>query len=182
MFVKQGDNSKSVEITGGIKFTSLITDGLVANGRRAEYSSKYTFLLDTQQNFEWSTKIPNSWAEDGEWCVIAQVHSSSSSGSPNFAVELLNDRMLIKVRDKTGKSNYIYDEPMIKGVWTDFLVESRWTILNNGYIRVLINGKKVAEYSGSTIYEDAVTGGYFKCGIYMATKSTTVKRVIWHRV
>jgi len=195
MFIKQRYSDANIQYDEkGIRFMSHINDGIVANGRRSELSSLYTLKQDTQQYIEWETLIPDDWENDTGWCVIAQVHKVGGVGSgPNFAVELTGDNMIIKVRDVKSQSHYIYQKPIIKGERLKFKAETRWTTLNNGYIRVYINDILEAEYKGSTNYEGATGGGYFKLGMYMGfpyledgilnEKAVQVKkRVIYHRI
>ena len=178
MFIKQGYNEQSIQYEGGIKFLSLISDELVANGRRSEYSSLHNLPQDTQRNISWQTRIPEDWVEDDEFCVITQF--KAGEGSPIFAVEIYESDMQIIVRNDEG-DHKIYRKPMTKGEWLSFDLRSRFTVLNNGYHYVSINGRQIAEYNGITNYSSGIDP-HMKIGIYMSKNSLVAKRTIEHRI
>ena len=179
MFINQSCNDGSIN-PGWIKFVSHITDSIVANGRRSEYSDIYRYSLNTGTTTYWETKIPEDWEEDDKFCLITQF-KTPLGGSPTFALALGGSNLHITTLNDTGKT-WLYNEKMIKGERLKFKSHIRWTALANGYIQIWMNGRLIVDYSGVTYYEAAEEGPYFKMGLYMDRTSEVVKRVIKHKL
>lgn len=98
-----------------------------------------------------------------------------------------DDSPVLKLRYASGKLQVVHqtgphDATLfettedLRGKWTDFKFQIRFTTNSNGFIKGWINGKQVVDYSGVNAYpENAVTGYpspghfYFKMGLYRDT-------------
>jgi hypothetical protein len=171
--------------TGGIEFTSLLSDPDVALGRRSEYSDSWLQPLGTTWSYSWQLRLPVDWEQDSEWCVISQAHPSGVPGgtSPSFALEIYQGNLRVRVRNDADSSGVEYDQPAIFGDWLKFELSVRWSTTTTGNLTLKMNGAEIVSVLAQANYYEAATDGpNFKCGLYIADLSAVAKRTIEVRV
>lgn len=138
-----------------------------------------------------SQYLPADWVNETNTTndeVIWQFHGatngpSGASQSP-LSLTIRGDQAIVML--VSGDANTIYDPnsqavrpvatPLVtvpvsqlKGKWTDWVIQSRFNY-TDGYIRVWMNGVRIAEHTGATIYhslgESNQRGPYLKFGDY----------------
>ena len=82
--------------------------------------------------------------------------------------------------DNRNSKNYrlISDQEFV-GHWTDIVVHAKWTLNNNGFTHVWINGVLMVEYAGATRTPNTANV-YFSYGAYRKATSMSVPLVIFY--
>lgn len=112
-----------------------------------------------------------------EWLVTGQFHGADSFRSPPFAVELVGDRMAIKVRrlsrdgEVVTERVYLDDRDIERGRYYEIVVRARFAADGSGRLKVWRDGVPIARYAGPMGYGDGV---YWKHGVYREKSPETI--------
>jgi hypothetical protein len=143
----------------------------VSGGWRDELTDPYYARVGQELWYGFSTLIPTDYptGEDNS-CMLAQWHNWTDPVRPLLA-NRYNKGTLYVTHDNAGiKEMILYKDPAFaRGVWHDFVYHARWSEGTDGYIEGWIDGRKVVEFRGSTLYPRAKLGPYFKFGVYCTT-------------
>jgi Polysaccharide lyase len=177
--VRAGHGAAQITVRTGEKFEAGI------NGNK---DSERAELLETKElvsrenvayEFAFSDFFPTNFPIVPTRLVIAQWKQFCGSDS----LPCDDDSPVLKLRyasgklkiDQTGPQNTTLFETSedLRGKWTDFKFQIRFTSSTNGFIKGWMNGKQVVDYKGVNAYpENAATGYpspgyfYFKMGLY----------------
>ncbi|MBR1132241.1 heparin lyase I family protein [Bradyrhizobium iriomotense] len=144
--------------------------------QRSEIAGNTVYAAGTQINLSYDFMVEPGPVDDangpGEWTVIGQMHEDSLTGSPPFAVELVNgDHMAIDI----GTSNpvYLYTDPnpLVRGQYYSMQVQVKFANDSSGFLEVWRNGVQIVDYHGP-IGNDL--GTYWKEGVYRSASSQTM--------
>lgn len=160
-------------------------------------------LLQQEYWYGFSIYLPDGYASDPVWEVVAQWHDTPDEGenwrNPILAVwtdngswsvsNLWDDKAITPIDENGnfvygGKSNYklgAYDT----GKWTDWVFRVKWSYKSDGILQVWKNGQLVIDQQSKPNCFNDVTMPYFKMGIYKGWKDSSSvgvvsKRVLFH--
>jgi len=143
----------------------------VSEGWRAELRDPYLARVGEDLWYGFSTLIPTDYPirEDNS-CMLAQWHDWTHPFRPMLA-NRFNKGTFYVTHDNAGiEERVLYQEPAFaRGVWHDFVYHARWSEGPDGFIEGWIDGRKVVEFRGSTLYPGSKLGPYFKFGVYCTT-------------
>lgn len=150
-------------------------DSEVKNGTRAEIKIKGKD--GGEGSLRWygfSIYIPGDHSADGGSEVLAQWHQDAGFGNPALAFRADGDQW--KITGKVGKLHATPDQTRWmdywggacrRGVWTDWVVNIKWSGKSDGFLKVWKDGVRVVDYNGPVKYEDDGVASW-KLGIYKA--------------
>jgi hypothetical protein len=173
-----------VKRSGKYAIKSVLNRATSATSYRTEFAVASQKL--TQGGEYWygfSIYLPNDFAADPIWEIVAQWHSRPDSD----AEATLNPPMSLHTENGIWRVNTIWDTnkttvretytgqvsyklgPYQKGKWTDWVFHVKWTPTSSGVLQVWQDGKKVVDKSGPIGFNDAYAP-YFKFGMYKGWK------------
>lgn len=140
--------------------------------------------------YGWSVKIPEDYIESSYWQVIGQFHDQPDfengetwdnypANSPPVSMIYKNGKIGITVCIPYGNGvEVISERPIVKGQWTDVILQIYWSTSSNGYIKAWINDIPMTDNSGTitqynfrNLYNNS--GNYFKIGLYRSNDIKT---------
>jgi len=136
--------------------------------------------------------LPTSYVPDSVWEIVAQWHVEPDDGVENdakrqpplalhtvdgvWAISSKSDsRRQTPSRDGVKSKSYELG-PYKTNVWTDWVVNVKWSYKSDGFLKVWQNGKLVVDDTGPNMYNDE-RGPYFKMGIYKGWATIPVDKV-----
>ena len=169
-FARSGNHSARFEVR--------TTDALCGGSFRAELSSRAVPGLDFWTAY---SEYTPEWLDlDNTRECHMQMHDAGRRGSPLWGVNIDGGRWKFGINYDTmdiGKQTQAtYDlGPVEKGVWTDWVIYSKFRLDPSGEIKVWKNGVLVTDINGSNYNKE--NGGYqalpyLKFGIY---------KWVWHK-
>ncbi len=152
-----------------------------ADTERAELleAGKLVSREDTTYEYSFSMFIPADFPIVPTRLVIAQWkqdcdgHANCSDDSPVVALRYSSG--VLKITHQTGphRTTLFETAESLRGKWTDFRFQIRFSLRESGRIQGWLNGKQVADYRGVTAYPETPATGYsspsrfyFKMGLY----------------
>jgi hypothetical protein len=133
--------------------------------------------------YGFSIFLPNDFIADDIWEIVAQWHDTPDSSAEygrNPILSFQTQKGIWKIMnlwdDKatsskvngawtyTGKKSWDLGA-YSRGVWTDWVVNVRWSYTSSGYLKIWKDGKLVVDQVGPNTFNDKI-GPYFKMGIY----------------
>ena len=133
--------------------------------------------------YGFSILLPTEYIPDGIWEIVAQWQGIPDSDlgekwrNPLLALSTTSGRWSWVSRwdakrntFETGRREYggiqEYDlGPYETGVWTDWVVQVKWSYGSDGFLKVWKNGSAVIDQAGPNAFNDA-KGPFFKMGLY----------------
>jgi len=167
--------------------------------RRAELRLK-PIPANSEWTYRFSTFIPNNYATDPSYEIIAQWHEQPdfSLGEtwrrPPLTLSIKNEQFGVSNRWDSKPVSVTFKEAgsqswklgkVTKGEWIDWVFHVKWSYKSNGLLEVWKNGNLVVQKNGPNTYNDK-KAPYFKIGIYKPDwkadpqKSITTQRVIYY--
>jgi hypothetical protein len=113
----------------------------------------------------------------GNWLTLGQFHSADDYSSSIFAIELIHERMAVRVgyrlpgEDYVAKYVYIDDADMARGEYYNIKVRVHFHNDDRGELQLWRNGIKIVDYEGPIGYG---FGSYWKMGIYRREADTRI--------
>lgn len=133
--------------------------------------------------YGFSIFLPDDYVPDGIWEIVAQWHGvpdfdiGEDWRNPVLALSTTNGRwgwvnrwdakrntFAGGTREYGGTTHYDLG-PYRTGVWTDWVVQVRWSYQADGILRVWKDGEKVIDQDGPNTFNDK-DGPFFKMGLY----------------
>ncbi|MBF9000243.1 heparin lyase I family protein [Vibrio nitrifigilis] len=159
------------------------------NRPRTELYEQYRAPFHHPIQYQFRVFFPNEWHSDNVRALIAQWHATPDlhlgevSRSPNLALDVHGDQLLIKLQTSSVAVNHdnrtqmqrkvLYrSDPIKKNQWYQMKVDVNWSWSSDGYVKVWIQHQQVVNYIGPTAYQDCF-GPYFKMGIYRQDSPNT---------
>jgi hypothetical protein len=181
--VRAGHGAVQITVHTGEKFEAGANGG--KDSERAELLEAKTLVSRENAAYEYSFSefFPTNFPIVPTRLVVAQWKQfCGGDDKPCW-----DDSPVLKLRYASGKLKIVHqtgpqDTTLfetaddLRGQWTDFKFQIRFTTNTTGFIKGWINGKQVVDYSGVNAYpENAATGYpspshfYFKMGLYRDT-------------
>lgn len=160
---------------GAAAFEIRRTDPLVSSCSRTELTGP-EFLGNTETWHGFNFYIPSSDQDDGTDQSMYQWHQEPASGIPAQALWISGANNWLFQHNTSGAigvNNYVYEtlQPVVRDVWTSFVIHIKTSQSNTGIIQIWINGALVLNLSNLNVgYSD---GAYMKAGIYKFTWCVT---------
>lgn len=178
-FVRAGRGAAKVVVHSRDVFEAGINGN--ADTERAELleAGKLVSKEDTTYEYSFSMLIPADFPIVPTRLVIAQWkqdcdgHANCSDDSPVVALRYSSG--VLKITHQTGphRTTLYETAESLRGKWTDFRFQIRFSLQEGGRIQGWLNGKPVVDYKGVNAYpENPATGYpspsrfYFKMGLY----------------
>jgi hypothetical protein len=177
--VRSGSGAAKITLRARDKFESG-TNGK-KDSERAELleTSKFTAQENIPYEYSFSLFIPTDFPIVPTRLVIAQWKQFCPHGghcdddSPVLALRYESGRLRWSQQIAAEKKTLFQTEEDLRGKWTDFRFQLRFTTNRTGFIKAWINGKQVVDHAGVSAYpENAATSYphpssfYFKMGLY----------------
>lgn len=146
----------------------------VSDGWRAELTDPYNAPVGEVTWYSFSTYIPKDYpVGEDNICVLAQWHDQADPGQNShkpMLAQRFNRGEFYVTHDGAGiKQQVLYSDPHFAlGAWHDFAYRIRWSKHEDGFIEGWIDGRKVIDFKGVTLYPSESRGPYFKFGVYCA--------------
>lgn len=153
---------------------------------KGNYRSELRILSNPLKEDTWykaSVFVPSDWKDSEIKVVAMQWHGSRdffvgevgrmppleiTITNDNWQVQKAFDNRLISTADTPGHVESIVplaELKVEKGVWTDWVIHTRWSPESDGITRIWVNGEKIVEDFGPNAHRD-LTGPYLKAGVY----------------
>ena len=191
--------------TGALRTSLHRNDPEVSTSRRTELVRDGIGGVGTERWYGWSVFLPNDYQVDpNSFEILGQFHSQPDfhlgeqwrsppgsfdiSGSNHWEYQLNWDPKPLTIgNDPTagdppgGKQKFDMGE-ISPGVWTDFIVQAKWSYENDGILNIWRDGVQVVSHLGPNTYNDQAAH-FFKLGIYKPDWHWAPhKSVVDHRV
>jgi hypothetical protein len=159
------------------RFELRDSDPLVNDGTRVEVSFPYQSSLHRWYSF--AEYFPSAqWKADDADEVLAQWHQGGNY-SPSISLRGKNDHLWLYVKPTPSTTEKIDLGVIPKDKWNQFVFHIKHSSGNDGILELYINGTKVYNRTGVTMYDLVKYGAKepkFKFGIYKSNwNSSTTK-------
>ncbi|MBE9191002.1 heparin lyase I family protein [Gloeocapsopsis crepidinum LEGE 06123] len=153
-------------------------------GERSELAMKRTVLGNTYW-YGWSIYIPPSWQDTSrgydivnQWLVYpAQIRFKEACGAAGSYIARSKDTLTFAFQRQGDTKEVVCTKyPLAKvaemrGKWVDFVMHAKWTGNKDGHLKLWMKigdepYQLKVEHIGSTYWNHAKTGPYFKMGLY----------------
>ena len=178
--VRAGHSAAKITVRSRDKFEAGINGN--KDSERAELLEAKKLVAKENVDYEYSFSefIPADFPIVTNRLVIAQWkqycggdNKPCSDDSPVVAVRFVGGRLYVTRQISRHQEKLFETKDVLRGKWTDFKFQIRFTTGTNGFIKAWMNGKQVADYAGTTAYPENATTGYarpshfyFKMGLY----------------
>jgi len=177
--VRAGRGAAKVVVRSRDKFEAGINGG--ADSERAELLEASKLFSKENRTYEYtfSMLIPLDFPVVPTRLVIAQWkqdcdgHAPCSDDSPVVALRYTSGVLRITHQIDRHRVVLFQTDEDLRGKWTDFRFQIRFTPHEGGLLRAWLNGRQVVDYQGVTAYPESAATGYanpsifyFKMGLY----------------
>jgi hypothetical protein len=177
---RAGHSAAQITVHTGEKFEAGVNGGKDSERAELMEARKLVSRENVAYEFSFSEFFPTNFPIVPTRLVIAQWKQYCGSDSSPCA----DDSPVFKLRYASGKLKFIHQagpqdtilfetNADLRGKWTDFKFQIRFTTGTNGFVKGWLNGRQVMDYQGVNAYpENAATGYsnpsffYFKMGLY----------------
>jgi hypothetical protein len=108
-----------------------------------------------------------------QWKQYCPEGGNCSDDSPVVALRYVSGVLKITHQISPHQTTLYETKEELRGRWTDFKFQLRFTTNENGRVKAWLNGKQVVDYTGVNAYPENATTGYlhpsrfyFKMGLY----------------
>ncbi len=177
--VRAGHGAAKVVVRSRDKFEAGINGN--RDTERAELRETSKLISKEGQTYEYSFSmfIPPDFPIVPTRLVIAQWkqdcdgHAPCSDDSPVVAIRYASGVLQITHQIGRHREALFQTGEDLRGKWTDYRFQIRFTPHEGGLLRAWLNGQQVADYRGVTAYPESAATGYadpstfyFKMGLY----------------
>jgi hypothetical protein len=135
-----------------------------------------------QEWWAYSVRFPDDYFVPRGEGVVMDFHGAASGGQPNFSLLSMpyGLRLYGFYGDIHRPDEYKVDlGPLRRNAWYDFVYHVHWTWRDDGFMQVWLNGRKVLDHHGPTLYVGVSC--YFKLANYH-DPSSGYSSIIFDRV
>jgi len=139
--------------------------------------------------YRFSTKFDSSFYNWGssQWGVVNQWHANDTNSPPielGYSGWFDPPGQWGMTVNTSGTGNRIWSGPINPGAWHDITMEVKWSLNNDGYIRLWHNGVAQVLKGGSTTWtgqtmNPGTTQIYYKEGLYRISP-TAPTGIVYH--
>lgn len=167
-----------------IKFDIRKSDPLIKKSNRGELRVQAAKFGITY-NYEFSTFVPLDWQDDSVHTTIAQWHGVpervllETGRTPPLFLDIKDGKIGIgnfwdshlmtkfaNFREKPEGTREVWISDLEKGVWADWKFQVKWSIKDDGVIKIFKDGEQIAIVLGPNTYND-LQAPFFKFGLYV---------------
>ncbi|MEO5668411.1 MAG: polysaccharide lyase [Bdellovibrionota bacterium] len=157
----------------------LSDDGL--SSFRSEIRAGGHMPMNSEKYYGFSLYLPANFPIENKRLVLAQWWAPTKKKlgevdrSPALQFRFAEGKLSIRLRyselrvvkdpEKYHEEKLLEIKDFPLGLWSDFVVHTKWSSGSDGLIEAWWNGKRVVNYRGQTDYKDNV-GPVFKFGLY----------------
>jgi hypothetical protein len=184
-----------------VKFT-LGPKDIVNNGNRSELRYQDYDPNISEVYYSWSVMLDSNYIDTGKWQILGQWHDQPDESigetwdtyppnNPPISLHYLNGYMYAIVSEPQGKYENASKRSKKKrvelGKWIDIVFHIYWSLEEDGFVTVWIDGENVTPYNGKDykIYAPTIfnrAGNYLKIGLYRASGATVTNTVYFDNV
>jgi hypothetical protein len=174
--------------------------------QRGQYSAKLTLVdnrvelvrmdpdsYQQERIYNWSFKIDEDFGEEPYWMVINQFHSQPDFPKGETWATYPAFRPPVSISYAEGHARLLViplDQvvvtlgsfPVEKGKWFDIYLQIKWSLGDDGYIEMYVDGKPVTRFNGvdykhygPNVHNEV--GNFLKVGLYRDRRATQVNSV-----
>jgi len=146
---------------------------------RSEVSTKDFPLTNSTRWYAFSVYFPSDFPIESNRLVFAQWHSHWQFRQPGripaLAFRFINGILSITLRHSSDTSilnpDSVPSEDLFKknhfqiGQWHDFVVQTKWSYRDDGFVNIWWNGEQIVAYKGPVGYNESAAPE-FKFGLY----------------
>ncbi|HUK81740.1 MAG TPA: polysaccharide lyase [Verrucomicrobiae bacterium] len=177
--VRAGRSAAKLTVRSGEKFEAGINGN--KDSERAELLEARKLVSKENEAYEYSFsdfiatnfQIVPTRLVIAQWKQFCPKGGNCSDDSPVVALRYVSGVLFITRQTGPHRTNLFETSEDLRGKWTDFKFQIRFTTNVTGRIKVWLNGKQVVDYAGATAYPENPTTGYpnashfyFKMGLY----------------
>lgn len=181
---KGGDACNKLEADHTVAGRQAFRHWVARCGERSELAMQRTVLGNTYW-YGWSIYIPPDWQDTprgydivNQWLVYpAQIHFKKACGAAGSYIARNQDKFTFAFQRQGDTQEVVCTRyPLaevadIRGKWVDFVMHVKWTGDQDGHLKLWMKiGNEpyqvMVDYTGSTYWNYAKTGPYFKMGLY----------------
>ncbi|HTP36257.1 MAG TPA: polysaccharide lyase [Candidatus Acidoferrales bacterium] len=177
--VRAGHGAAKVVVHSRDMFEGGINGSRDSERAELREADKLISREDKTYQFSFSMFIPADFPIVPTRLVIAQWkqycngHTPCADDSPVVALRYVSG--VLRITHQTGRHQVSLFETSgeLRGRWTDFRFQIRFTPHEEGLLRAWVNGRQVVDYRGATAYPETAATGYvnpslfyFKMGLY----------------
>lgn len=148
---------------------------------RTEISAVTQYAVGTDIHAAYDFTVEPGAANTARWLVIGQFHQASSSWSPPFDIELVGEKMAVKINTAGAGANswsqyrtlWIDPEDIVRGRTYHIEFNIRFDPAN-GHLDFWRDGVRLADYDGPLGWSDMGAYTYWKQGVYRAASDATI--------
>jgi hypothetical protein len=168
-------NTMSTPHGPGWTFTCADTDIAIWNSRsKAILAQHLPETIGTEVRWTFYLNLPTQTFLPHYFCgVLWEFHTTRSSGH-NLAIDVTSaPQPCFKfIRDTGGEATPYYTDSLILNHWYQVVIEIKWSLGSDGYIRWFMDGTKWLDYSGATCFPGD-GDPYLQFGYYSFTGAGT---------
>ncbi|MCB1503138.1 MAG: heparin lyase I family protein [Bauldia sp.] len=144
---------------------------------RTEIAGDAIYATSKSIGISYDFKIEPGPANTSEWLLIGQLHAADDFSSPIMAIEMVGERLAVRLRYKLPGENYndgivyISDQNVTRGQYYHIEIDIKLGLEKNGSLDIHLDGEHIVDYSGYVGYGYGV---YWKEGIYRAAAPETI--------
>lgn len=146
---------------------------------RSEISTRDFPPADSARWYSFSVYFPPDFPIESNRLVFAEWHSHWQFRQPDrmpaLAFRFIDGKLSITIRNSPDVSvpnpNLVPSEDLFKenhlriGQWHDFVVQSKWSYRDDGFVNIWWNGEQIVGYKGPVGYNESVAPE-FRFGLY----------------
>jgi len=189
---REYSNSKGGDVCNRLK---NVTDKTIAGrqaffhwvarcGERSELAMRRTAIGNTYW-YGWSIYIPSDWqdAREGydivnQWAIFpTKINMKKACGAAGSYIAISKNTLTFALQrqgdteEVTCTKYPLMEVAEMRGKWVDLVMHVKWTGDTNGFLKLWMKSKNEPyqlkiNYTGSTYWNHAKTGPYFKMGLY----------------
>lgn len=179
-----------------VKFT-LVPGEIIFNGNRAELMYQDYNPNISEVYYSWSVMLDSNYIDSGKWQILGQWHDQPDKdegetwinyppNNPPVSLQYSNGYMYAVVNPPQGWQERVgkfSEEKRVElGKWIDIVFHIYWSLKEDGFVEVWIDGENVTPYNGKdykiyarTMFNKA--GNYLKIGLYRGPDATVTNKV-----
>lgn len=178
-----------------VKFT-LYPDDQIFGGHRSELACYNKYPLGSEVYYKFSLMVPNDYAENDMWQIFSQFHdlpdyqngetrdvyNSHRKLPPPVSLSYSKGEIITQRYDVRDGYHIVASTKIKKGKWVDLVYHIKWSLGEDGFIEVFVNGKNASNGKtfGPNVYN--TSGNYLKIGFYTDKRIPTTNTLFFDEV
>ena len=189
-----GGETNSIELVGGdAPEQGQFSAKLTLNDNRVELVRTDPGNYLEERIYTWRFKIDKDFKDEPYWMLICQFHSQPDFPKGETWDNYPELRPPVSIAYEDGEARLVLiplDQitttlgffPLEKGVWVDIFLQIKWSLEDDGYIEMFVDGKPVTafngidyKYYGPNVHNEV--GNFLKIGLYRDHSASEINSV-----